>query len=339
MSSELDTLELGAPVQIRDNLNFEAGPGRANFAISDTGVLAYLTGPDELDRTMVKIWPDGRREPLTDTRRRYAAVLRISPDGRQLVMNIFDAVGGYEVWVYDIERDDFQAIAQDEGWDEAPNWSADGRSVVWTTETIGAADLLVRPADASAPSRPLFVDKRRKYAQAAHASGKYLVQATGDEPTTTDLWVYAEDDPERPEHFVPAPGMQREGDFSPNGRHIAYDSDESGVTEVYVRPYPRHEEGSDWVQRISRDGGQGPVWVANDRIVYRQGTRAMEVRVTDNGSELTFSDPVELFDGLDAFWDISPDGTYFVSLELIEPPRLMVVLDWFEELERLAPKN
>ena len=336
---DLDTLELGAPVQIRDNLNFEAGPGRANFAISDTGVLAYLTGPDELDRTMVKIWPDGRREPLTDTRRRYAAVLRISPDGRQLVMNIFDAVGGYEVWVYDIERDDFQAIAQDEGWDEAPNWSADGRSVVWTTETIGAADLLVRPADASAPSRPLFVDKRRKYAQAAHASGKYLVQATGDEPTTTDLWVYAEDDPERPEHFVPAPGMQREGDFSPNGRHIAYDSDESGVTEVYVRPYPRHEEGSDWVQRISRDGGQGPVWVANDRIVYRQGTRAIEVRVTDNGSELTFSDPVELFDGLDAFWDISPDGTYFVSLELIEPPRLMVVLDWFEELERLAPKN
>jgi hypothetical protein len=77
--------------------------------------------------------------------------------------------------------------------------------------------------------------------------------------------------------------------------------------------------------------------VVSDRIVYRQGTRAMEVRVTDNGSELTFSDPVQLFDGLDVAWDISPDGTYFVSLELIEPPRLMVVLDWFEELKRLAP--
>ncbi len=63
----------------------------------------------------------------------------------------------------------------------------------------------------------------------------------------------------------------------------------------------------------------------------------MEVTVSDNGSELTFSDPIQLFDGLDATWDISPDGTYFVSLELIEPPRLMVVLDWFEELKRLAP--
>jgi hypothetical protein len=79
--------------------------------------------------------------------------------------------------------------------------------------------------------------------------------------------------------------------------------------------------------------------MADDRIVYRQGTRAMEVRVTDNGSELTFSDPIQLFDGLDNSWTISPDGTYVVSLELIEPQRLMVVLDWFEELERLVPTN
>ncbi len=79
--------------------------------------------------------------------------------------------------------------------------------------------------------------------------------------------------------------------------------------------------------------------MANDRIVYRQGTRAMEVIVTDHGSELTFSDPIQLFDGLDAAWDIAPDGTYFVSLELIEPPRLMVVLDWFDELQRLVPTN
>ena len=125
--------------------------------------------------------------------------------------------------------------------------------------------------------------------------------------------------------------------MSPDGRHIAYDSLESGVAEVYARPYPRREEGSDWFRRVSRDGGRQPVWVADDRIVYRQGTRAMEVRVTDTGSELTFSDPIQLFDGLDSAWDISPDGTYFVSLELIEPPRLMVVLDWFEELKRLAP--
>ena len=212
---DLDTLELGESVQILDNLNFAAGPGRGNFAISDNGVLAYLTGPDELERTMVKIWTDGRREPLTDTRHRYAQHVRVSPDGRQLVMNIFDAVGGYEVWVYDIARDDFQAIAQDEGWDEFPIWSADGRSVVWTTETLGAADLLIRPAGAGAPSRPLFVDERRKYALAAHPSGKYLVQAPDNEQTMTDLWVYAEDDPEDPEHFLPVPGNQEAGEFSP----------------------------------------------------------------------------------------------------------------------------
>ena len=335
---DLDTLEVGEPRQILDNLKVDAVTGRGSFAISDNGVLAYLTGPDELDRTMVKIWPDGRREPLTDDRRRYTGTLRISPDGRQLVMNMFPAVGGggFDVWVYDMERDNFQAIAQDDGWNEMPTWSTDGRSIVWTTETIGAGDLLIRPADASAPARPLFVDERVKHARASHPSGKYLIST--DPNAGFDLWVYAEDDPDNPEPFVRAPANQAFGSFSPDGRHIAYDSDEFGA-EVYVRAYPRRDEASDRVQRISRDGGREPIWMADDRIVYRQGTRAMEVRVTDNGSELTFSDPIQLFDGLDNSWTISPDGTYVVSLELIEPQRLMVVLDWFEELERLVPTN
>ena len=275
---------------------------------------------------------------LEEARRRFVTVLRLSPDGRQLVTQIVSEVGGgSEVWVYDLERDNFRAISQEADWNEHPIWSADGRSVVWTTDTLGAGDLLIRPADANAPARPLFFDEPYKVASDAHPSGKYVVSTPSDEQ---DLWVYTEDDPEQPEHFLAAPGMQWDGSFSPEGRHIVYDSQEFGATEVYVRPYPRREDGSDWFQQISRGGGEShPVWVADDRIVYRQGTHAMEVRVTDNGSELSFSNPVQLFDGLDAAWDIAPDGTYFVSLELIEPPRLMVVLDWFEELGRLVQTN
>ena len=334
---DLDTLEVGEPVQLLDDLNFDGNIGHANFAVSDSGVLAYLTGPEEVDRPMVKIWPDGRREPLAGTRRRYANTLRLSPDGRQIVTAIFSEVGGWEIWVYDLERDSFRAIAQDPGTSEHAIWLADGQSVVWTTETLGAGDLLIRPADASAPARPLFVDERFKIASSAHPSGKYVVSTPLDEQ---DLWVHAEDDPTQPEHFLPAPGMQWGGSFSPDGRHMVYDSEEFGASEIFVRPYPRREDGNDWFQQISRGGGERtPVWVADDRIVYRQGTRAMEVRVTDDGSELTFSDPVVLFDGLDTAWDIAPDGAFFVSLELVAPPRLMVVLDWFDELQRLVPTN
>ena len=225
---DLETLEAGEPVQLLDDLDFDGGTGHGSFAISDNGVLAYLTGPDELDRTLVKIWPDGRREPLTDARRRYHNVLRLSPDGRQLVTNIFSGVGGgVEVWAYDLERDSFRAISQEAGWNEHPIWSADGRSVVWTTDTLGAGDLLIRPADASAPARPLFVDESYKIASAAHPSGKYVVSTPNNEQ---DLWVYAEDDPEHPEHFLPAPGMQWGGSLSPDGRHIVYDSQEMGVS-------------------------------------------------------------------------------------------------------------
>ena len=336
---DLATLELGEPEQILDNLSFSAGPGRADFAISDNGVLAYLTGPTELDRSIFKIWPDGSREPLTEQRQRFAPPVYFSPDGTRLMMNIFDAVGGYEVWVYDIDRDRFQPIAQDQGWDEFPAWSADGESLVWTTETLGAADILIRPADASAEARPLFVSDEHKYVVDAHESGKYIVQVTSEDQPETDLWIYDENDPDNPDVSLVAPWEQSQASFSPDARYIAYGSDDSGIREVYVRPYLEGADGEDWIDQISRDGGAEPRWVTADRIVYRQGTRAMEVTVADNGGRLTFSEPVPLFDGLAAGWDIAPDGSYFVSFELIEAPRLMVVFNWFEVLEELAPRG
>jgi hypothetical protein len=330
------TLELGAPVQLLDDVSFKAGPGRANYDISDDGTLAYLTGPTDLARTILRVDLEGNREPLTSQRGRYSRQMRISPDGKLLALNVFDPVGGMEVWLYDLERDDFRAVAQDEGWDDYAFWAPDGRSVIWTSETLGGLDLLARPADGGAPATALVVSDRTKFGASSGPGGKFIVQQIGSLETGSDLWVYSVDDPDNPEPFAVTPGDESYAWFSPNGRYIAYSSDESGTTEVYVRPYPRSSD-VDWVRKVTTAGGDEPRWSDDgERIYYRDGDRAMAVTV-DEGPPFQSSDPEFLFDGLSPVWDISPGGDFFVTLDPVEPPRLVVILNWFEELKRLVP--
>ncbi len=130
--------------------------------------------------------------------------------------------------------------------------------------------------------------------------------------------------------------------FSPDGRWLAYTSKESGQYEVYVIPFP--DDRRRWP--ISTDGGTEPVWARNGReLFYRNGDRMMSVAI-ETEPELIASKPVLLFEGryersISLFnYDVSPDGERFVMIQGEQetvPTRLNIVLNWFDELERLVP--
>jgi hypothetical protein len=87
---------------------------------------------------------------------------------------------------------------------------------------------------------------------------------------------------------------------------------------------------------VSRSGGEEPRWSENGKeLFFRQGSTAMAVSVSDRN--FCRASPGALFEGLDPLWDVSPNGDFFVTLALREPPRLHLVLNWFEELKRLVP--
>jgi len=182
----------------------------------------------------------------------------------------------------------------------------------------------------------LVVSDHTKFGASSGPGGKFIVQQIGSLETGSDLWVYSVDDPDNPEPFMATPGDENSAWFSPNGRYIAYSSDESGTMEVYVRPYPRSSD-VDWVRKVTTAGGDQPRWSDDgERIFYLDGDRAMAVTV-EEGPPFQTSDPEFLFDGMSPVWDVSPEGDFFLTLDPIDPPRLVVILGWFEELRRLVP--
>ena len=161
--------------------------------------------------------------------------------------------------------------------------------------------------------------------------------------TATDIWMLEHEGDRAPSPFLATPFYEQTPMFSPDGRFLAYSSTESGRTEVYVQPYP----GPGGVFPISTEGGQEPVWSADGReLFYRNGNRMMAVAVSTE-PDFTAGKPRILFEGpyetvTGGNYDVSPDGRRFVMIQSEEestPKQIHVVLNFSEELKRLAPAN
>jgi serine/threonine-protein kinase len=150
------------------------------------------------------------------------------------------------------------------------------------------------------------------------------------------------------ESFLATSANERSPSFSPDGRWIAYTSDESGRDEIYVRPYPG--PGGKWP--ISRDGGREPVWSATGtELFFRQGNSIVGVEVQTNGEIVAGEPRIIVSGGYDVTYaasgsqtyDVAPDGQRFVTTQSVEheaPRHIRVVLNWFEELkERVRSRN
>jgi serine/threonine-protein kinase len=162
-----------------------------------------------------------------------------------------------------------------------------------------------------------------------------------------DLWTFSldeNDEPDSPTTFLETPFIETSATFSPDGRWLAYMSDESGRWEVYVRPFPKGE--GKW--QVSTEGGRHPVWARETlELFYRNGDKMMVVDYAATGDAFRAEPPREVFtvptmdDEPHATYDVTADGKRFLVLLPEEsdevPTQLIVVLNWFEEVKRLVP--
>jgi serine/threonine-protein kinase len=330
-----ETLAAGTPVPVLDNLVTNHGEAFAEYAVSDGGTLAYFEGPSELERWLVRLAPGQAPERLH--RHPIPADhggLRISPDGRRLALSL---KGTAEVWTFDLERTELDhRLASGNSWNFDPIWSADGSAVTFISDREGDWGFFSRTIEGVGEPERLLISSENKWPGSWSPDGRVLAYTREDPQVGSDLWIATVGHEVTTRPFISSPAWEFGPVFSPDGRWIGFHSNESGQWEAYVASYPE----PDIRRKISSGGGQWTRWQADgSRIFYLAGDSVMVVDVVDDVRFVT-SKPEVFVTGVDplgASWDVAPDGSHVIALERRAPPRLRVILNWFEELKRLVP--
>ena len=240
------SLEVGTPEEILGNL-VTGNDHPAEYAVSRSGDLVYLSGISDAERVLVRVDATGTVERLvTDA---YVDPMRISlsPDGQRLALSMRRGPGGEalanvsqaDVYVYDLVRGTFDRLTLDPRGDWNPIWTSNGRDVVFQSVRGGPSDLYIRPADRSAPATLLYASDFDKWPRSWSPDGKLLAfEQRGDPATGSDTWIYSTEDPDNPKPFLTEMFNEENPAFSPDGRWLAYQSDELGQFEIHSCPIP-----------------------------------------------------------------------------------------------------
>ena len=338
---DLKRLEVtGPPVSIPEGVNMSPSSGVAEFSLSGDGSLAYLPGGTRVgERTLVWVDRKGAVRPLAAPPRPYLGP-RLSPDGRGLAVAI--QVTNPGLWVYDLARGTLTRLTgSDVG--PLPIWTPDGKHVTFLSAPSGAMNLYWMAADGSGAAEPLTASDKYRVPGSWSPDGRTLAFTEVDPATGFHIWVLNLEGDRRTRPFLQTASSEGGPAFSPDGRWLAYQSDESGRWEIYVRPFP----GPGGKSQISTEGGTEPVWARNGReLFYRNGDKMMATAI-ETKPVFAAAKPELLFEGHYASptslanYDVSPDGQRFLMIKASEqesaPTQLNVVLNWSDELRRLAP--
>jgi serine/threonine-protein kinase len=327
----------GAAVPVVQGVQSSVLGGAAQYSLSATGSLVYVSGSSQaLQSKLVWVSRNGTEQPLPAPPRSYA-YLQLSPDGRRVAI-----VSESQIWLYDFARDTLSRFTF-EGSNNLPVWTPDGKRIAFMSNRGGPYNIFWQMADGSGGLERLTTDEHNNVPRSFSPDGQLLAFHV-DSSTGSDIWVLRLRD-RKVQPFLQTPASESAPQFSPDGRWLAYVSDESGRYEVYVQPYP----GPGGKYLISTEGGREPLWNNNGReLFYRSGDKVMAVDVMTQPN-FSAGKPKELFEGrylqlggTVPQFAFSPDGQRFLMLKPVEqeaavPTQINVVLNWTEELKRLVP--
>jgi Tol biopolymer transport system component len=299
------------------------------LAISDTGTLAYVPGNPNLS---VPVWVDrGGQVAATAVKVGSFSDPSLSPDGTRAVV---EGDAYTDLWVVDLRRGTRSRLTPEDEHAAYPVWSRDGSRIVFGSNRSGDWDLYAAPA-AGGTGQRLLARKGTQLPVSVAPDGTVLYSER-TAATGADLWTLTLDGAAAP--WLVSRASKVGGQFSPDGRTIAYVSDESGRDEVYVR----RATGQSEAVAVSTDGGRSPRWSPDGReLYYRRGDTFLAAAISTAGP-LTVGDPRTLFtlrahpgrSTNHAGYDVAADGR-FLLLRLEPraiPTQINIVLNWFEEL-------
>jgi eukaryotic-like serine/threonine-protein kinase len=325
----------GEPVTIANDVSVRQPIGRAAFSVSQSGVLVYRTAEPILSQPTV-FDRAGRRlmafEPPADHDQP-----RFSPDDRTVAVGMANPRGtpGRMIWLMNLVPGQ-QSRLNLGSTGSGPVWSPDGKGLAFTARREGPGDLYRRPATGGGQEEALLRSPEWKIVTDWSADGKRLIYQQQDLKTQWDLWALELSGRKQATPLLRGASNERHGRLSPDGRWIAYTSDESGRFEIYVRQFP--PSGAVW--KVSAAGGIQPEWRRDGReLFYVTGNRRLVALPVQNGERFHNGSEQPLF-ALDTEGVMTTPGTFHYSAAadgqrfLVNTvvgrgtPTMTVVLNW-----------
>jgi Tol biopolymer transport system component len=243
-----------------------------------------------------------------------------------------------DIWVIDAAGTGRTRMTSDPAEDVEVRWSPDGDRLVFASTRRGPVNMYMKAVSGGAPEELLFESPLDLIPEAWSVAGSALTYTAADPKASSDLWLVPMTGKREPRQLVRTTSDEASPRLSPDGRWLAYSSNESGSSEVYVQPFP--PTGSQW--QVSRDGGTEPRWRGDGKELYYLSTsqRVMAADVKTNGT-FDSSAPVELFPiaarnaGAANAYAVSRDGRRFLVDRVVEQTgaAITVVLDWTQRLK------
>jgi Tol biopolymer transport system component len=329
----------GNPIPLAERIAVDPNGGQPALSTSAAGPILYRTGTGSIERQL--IWFDRSGKDLSRIGDPDAAVPAdpsLSPDGRSLAESR-NVNGRNDIWLVDLERAEFNRFTSDGSI--FPVWSPDGRRIAYNRNRAGSGlDLYRRPIAGAEGEELLLGTPQLKTPMDWSSDEHFLLYRVTDPETNFDLWALPLQGGRKPIPIARTSFSEREGQFSPDGKWVAYQSDESGRSEIYVQSFP--EPSNKW--RISTNGGAQVRWRRDGKEVFYIGLddRLMAVSIQlSAGAPPTIGMPAPLFASHIGGaiqptvrrhqYVVSPDGQRFLMSTILDAATaspITVLLNW-----------
>jgi eukaryotic-like serine/threonine-protein kinase len=331
----------GEPFPIAQQLQPDPIGGRAIFSVSDNGILAFQSGIMRGNGQL--IWFDRNGKQIRGIGESgFYGQPRLSNDNQKIATSIFDLqLASSDIWIYELARNVPTRFTFDPGFDGDPLWSADGKQIVFGSNRKGLRDIYQKTSDGSGSEEILFESAENKVPTSLSPDGRFLAFTNTDTKANTkqDIWILPLFGERKAYAFLQTPFDEFGAQFSPDGRWLAYVSDELGTTQVYIAPFPG--PGGKW--QVSKSGGTEPRWRADGKELYFVSAdsklTAVEVTARDATVEIGIAQALfetRLFLSPGTHYDVTRDGKRFlidVAGEGSSVP-IMLMVNWTAELKR-----
>lgn len=335
------TLRLaGEPITVAGQIATIVNSVYRNFSASGNGVLIFDPEPNRQQKHALWVDRAGRTiktlKQLADMR-----VARIAPDGRRFVAANYDLqTNNFDLWLSDVTGGNTVRFTFDPGNDGFPVWSPDASRIAWAASRGESFQLYEKAVNHAGQETPLLQSNHNQVPTNWSRDGRYIIYRQSDPKTNIDIWALPLFDRQNPVPLVQSAANESGGVLSPDGRWLAYHSDESGQYEVYVQSFP----GGGGKQRISTGGGVWPGWRGDGKeLYYRALDDKLMAAPVAGGASLAVSAPVALFDFRSGslpdqpYYAADRDGQHFLLNAIVEAETtspLTVMVNWMAGMKK-----